>query len=325
MNYADTKNEIISTLNLVSGIGVVYGSMKQAVDIKTLEDTFVTNGKYNVCYLQRLSAFEDDEIGIGSRDETDLAIIKQVVETWNITLFYAYKDSISTPSEFTFQALIDSIREKFRWLNDLNANAYKSYSVNFLATNIYETQSNVVLCHRADGKLIVKYRLIGESAEDTGTVIMPNILLYRRGTASITSSGTEIEFPTVDTTDYDVFVLTCVDANGDAVGVDISSKLDGKFTATSSADATLKWSIICLREASGISGMIIKRGTNAIEPAGTTVTFDDVGSTDYDVLIEYCRNALGESVGVVTSDQATNSFKATPTESATLKWIILKT
>ena len=158
MNFIDTKNELLTLLESVSGIGAVYASMKQVTDLKTLQDVNVTNGKYNVCYLQRLSVLEDDE-GIGSRDETDTSIIKQVTETWNITLFYAYKDSVDEPSEFEFQTLIDSIREKFRWVNDLTY-AYKSYSVNFIATNVYDQQNNV-LCHRADGKLIIKYRLFG--------------------------------------------------------------------------------------------------------------------------------------------------------------------
>jgi hypothetical protein len=324
LNYTDTKNEIISTLELVSGIGKVYPSMQQAVDLKTLEDKFVTNGKFNVAFVSRLSAFEDDESGVGSRDETDTAIVKQVTETWNITLFYAFKDSISSPSEFAFQALVDAIREKFRWLNDLNANAYKSYSVNFITTNVFEEVNKTVTCHRGDGKLVVKYRLLGADNEDTGGVIAPKVLLFRRGTNAVQSTGTIIEFTSVDTADYDIFIKSCVNGVGESVGFEILSQEDGSFSISAMERATVKWVIMSLTDYSGIQDIILKRGTNAVTPSGTTISFQDIGTDDYDVLIQSCKSSDDVNVAVDITGETSNSFVATSTENATLKWILLK-
>jgi hypothetical protein len=245
LTYTDTKNEIISALQLVTGIGKVYASMKQTVDLKTLNSVAVTDGKFNLCYVSRLSVQEDGESGIGSRDETDEDIVKQVIETWNITMFYAYKDNDSTPSEFAFQLLVDAVREKFRWLQNLGGQAYKSYSAQVITANIFDQQNATVLCHRADIKLTVKYRLLG-TGEETGEIIPPTGLVFRRGTDTILSAGTEVSFIDVGTTDYDLLISSCVDADGVAVGVDIPSNeyATNHFHAYPSVDATLKWILI---------------------------------------------------------------------------------
>lgn len=245
MTYTDTKNEIISVLELVSGIGKVYASMKQVVDLKTLNDKYITDGKYNLCYVSRLSMNEDAESEIGSRDETDEDIVKQDLETWNITLYYAYKDDDSMPSEFAFQLLVDAIRDKFRWLQNLGGNAYKSYSVQAITANIFEQQNNTVLCHRADLKLLVKYRLLG-TGEETGGIIPPQGLIFRRGTANIIKAGTEVSFIDVGTTNYDIFVRSCLDINGDSVGVTIpdTEYATNHFHAYPSEDAIFKWILI---------------------------------------------------------------------------------
>lgn len=327
MNYTSVKNEIISILNMISGIGKVYASYKKTVDLKTVAQNNVKDGVFSLCFVNRISTTETDETGVGARDERDYALVKEINETWGISLYYAWKDSESLPSEFKFQELVDKIRNAFRWLNNLNDLAYKSYSVNFINTNLYET-INDVLCHRADGRINIKYRAIGDDYEvgySPNLLYAPEILIYRRGVDAVSDEGTEIDFLSVGTDEYDVLIVSCVNSAGESVGCEISEKSSTSFVAKSTEPATLTWILLTKQSIAGFQGAIFRDGVvDLIGDEWTVITFENTGINDYDIFTIESKNYKGETVSVEYRNYTESSFEARASENCRLKWMLLK-
>ncbi len=155
--YTDQRDEIKTLLEAVTGIGKVYAKNPNTADEKKFKDDYVSSNVVNAAFITRADGAED--IGdIGSMDETREIEITEKNDFWRITLLYGYNDG-GTPSEDTFQGLVDAIEDKFRFLQDLNDKAEFSYPLQRVVSGVF-TFFGDVLCHKAEWRLQVESRII---------------------------------------------------------------------------------------------------------------------------------------------------------------------
>jgi hypothetical protein len=169
MGYYTAQRAAIKTLlETVSGIGNVFDSQKDVTNEANFKTSFVKNGVVNVCWFIRGNGI-DDEVGslkYGSRDERNIITHTQTDDSWTITLMYGYKDDITTPSEYPFQLLVDTIQDKFRFIQDLGGEQYEiSHPLQRTICGIFAFLSGTVLCHKAEWRLNVTERVVDTGAE----------------------------------------------------------------------------------------------------------------------------------------------------------------
>lgn len=161
MTYATVRDEIHTQLSAVSGIGRVFKYPRLVSDWAQFLNLFKdSSDKINLAWIDRISA-EDTPTGVGTEDATGEIEWTQLIETWQIDLYYGFKDDDSAPSMYTFQGLVDSISNKFRFLQNLNGVANKSWPVQLVAAGLFEFKGEV-LCHRAIFQLRIRDRKLNQ-------------------------------------------------------------------------------------------------------------------------------------------------------------------
>lgn len=115
--------------------------------------------------------------------------------------------------------------------------------------------------------------------------------LYRCGQASITTAGTTVVY-SKSLSNARSFVIRCVNAGGDGVGVDLSSQTDIGFIATPSENATLLWG--------ARPYWIPRKGICLATPSGGQIVFDvPFDDTNYGVQVTACISLTdGTAIGV---------------------------
>ena len=157
MSYEETRDEIHTQLVSVSGIGKVFKSHRYVNDWATFLERFKSNGKINLCWFSLVSAPETG-LGVGSTDETNELEFIERDETWRIELYYGFQDDDINPSEFDFMKLAEAIEDKFRFLQNLNGKAFRSFPLQRIGSGLWEFLSGV-LCHRAEWTLQIQERI----------------------------------------------------------------------------------------------------------------------------------------------------------------------
>ena len=157
MSYATERDEIYTQLAATSGIGVVFKSKRFVADWTTFLSRFKTGGVINVCWFDRVSGSERGE-GVGSTDAGSEILAVQKNDNYEIELYYGFKDDDTTPSSYAFQALVDAIETKFRFLQNLNSVTERSYPLQRTASGLFMFSD--VLCHRAAWTLEIRNRII---------------------------------------------------------------------------------------------------------------------------------------------------------------------
>jgi hypothetical protein len=158
-SYATVRAEIKAQLGAVTGIGKLYDHRRHSADWKTFLDRFKTaTGLINVCWFSRVDDVEAGE-GTGSTDEVSEIVWVQEDEYWEIELYHGFKDDEDdgSPSEYGFNTLVDAIETKFRFLQNLNGKARRSFPLN--RTSATMGMLGEVLCHRAVWKLRLQHHI----------------------------------------------------------------------------------------------------------------------------------------------------------------------
>ena len=164
--YDNEKDEIYAQLAAVSGIGKVYKSRRYTNNWADFLTRFKdSNDKINVCWFWRDGGVDNTDNGIGWEDERELIEQVEEIDVWNIELFYAFKDDDTTPSELTFQNLVEAIRDKFRFLQDLNGKADKNWPLQLLGSGLWQFLGGGPMCHRALFQLRVRRVIVNPNAE----------------------------------------------------------------------------------------------------------------------------------------------------------------
>jgi hypothetical protein len=159
--YSVQRAEIKAQLQAVTGIGRVWETQKNATSIEQFKEFFQSGDVINACMINRRSG-EELENGVGSLDETNKLEWVEKNDTWEIELRYGFSDS-GTPSETTFNELVDAIETKFRFLEGLNDKSYRSYPLQRVQSGIFSFLSGLVMCHKAVWNLKIQERV--ESTE----------------------------------------------------------------------------------------------------------------------------------------------------------------
>lgn len=165
--YENEKDEIYTQLASVTGIGKVYKSRRFTADWPAFLAKFKdANGKINVWWFWREGGADNVEGGIGWSDERDLIEQVEEIDVWNIEGFYGFQDHDTTPSELAFQNLVDAVRDKFRFLQDLNGKADKSWPLQLLGSGLWQFLGGGPLCHRALLQLRIRRMIVNPNAEE---------------------------------------------------------------------------------------------------------------------------------------------------------------
>ena len=156
--YSDQRDEIKAQLEAVTGIGKVYTRQPNPTDEKSFKDAYVSSSKINSVIITRMDGSDNPENdALGSISEANEIIATGKRDFWLIRLLYGYDDHATTPSEDTFQTLVDAIEEKFRYLENLNNKAYFSYPLQRTQCGLF-VFFNSYLCHKAEWRLQVVNR-----------------------------------------------------------------------------------------------------------------------------------------------------------------------
>ncbi len=164
-SYKTVRDEIGTQLAAVTGIGKVFKHWRHVTEWKTFLERFKhTDGKINVCMITRKADTEAGS-GIGSTTEEDKIEAVEESEVWQIELFYGHKDDDDddASSESIFNELVDNIETKFRFLQDLNAKAYKSFPLQRL--DLSWGSLGEVFCHRALWQLRLQHRILNPNPD----------------------------------------------------------------------------------------------------------------------------------------------------------------
>jgi len=154
--YESIRTQIGDKLRGIVGIGRVFEQPKHSTDWATFLSRYTITHPddaatklVSVAWFTRLSASELDT-GIGGRDEAEVLTAVEIDETWGIVLVLGFHDDETYPSEYLFQKLVDDVREKFRWLDQLGiaSTVHRSYPVQTLSSSV--TMFGDMLCHRAE-------------------------------------------------------------------------------------------------------------------------------------------------------------------------------
>lgn len=159
MSYVQTRDEIYTRLSGVSGIGKVFKSRRYAQDWTTFLARFKDTGnKINVCWFWLNSAMEDAP-KTGSENSEGSFIWTERDELWTIEMYYGFHDADdnSSPSEFAFQGLCETVETTFRFLQNLGGKAERSYPLERVSSGL--AMLGDVLCHRAEFQLKVRRRM----------------------------------------------------------------------------------------------------------------------------------------------------------------------
>lgn len=150
------RNEIKAQLEDVSGIGAVYLFKANPTDEEAFKAKFADqNSIINFCEVTLSDGLEntDSEESVTSEDGEFQQIRKD--NSWQIDLFYGYKYDETTPSELAFQTLIEAIEAQFRFLQDLNGQAFRSQPLQRVSAGLWQMAGGMVLCHKASWRLTV--------------------------------------------------------------------------------------------------------------------------------------------------------------------------
>ncbi len=155
MAYAAVRDEINTQLLAVAGIGKVYKSKRLVNDWNTFFTRFKDgSGNINVIWFS-ITEVTEELAEQGAEDEKGQIVRLERVEMWTFELFYGLKDDDTTPSEFTFQTLVEAIQDKFRFLFNLNSTADRSYPLEIISAT--EGKLGDTLIHRAEFQLKVEH------------------------------------------------------------------------------------------------------------------------------------------------------------------------
>jgi len=155
-------------------------------------------------------------------------------------------------------------------------------------------------------------------------VLMPfirkagGIMKIRAGSEAVTTAGTTITFSSeLPSGDYAVFIR-CFDAGGNNIDFMLTEKAASGFKITPVIDGTVEYIAIAYLD----NGSKSRVGTGSVISAGTVVSFKELFSSAYKVLIR-CFDAGGNNVDLLFADQTTTGFKITPVVNTTIEYIAI--
>ena len=160
--YALQRAEIKSQLQAVSGIGLVYDSAKNPTTEELWNSLYIAPSTkiVNVVFFNRLNMagkpVKDEAIQITETYEKD---------NWQITLLYGFHDDPANPSEYAFNNLVDAIQNQFRFLQDLNGQAYSSDPLVRITSGLFQFLGGKVLCHKAVWHFTATNEIVDQLAE----------------------------------------------------------------------------------------------------------------------------------------------------------------
>lgn len=158
MNYLNIRDEIYSQLTGVTGIGKVFKNKKFITDWKTFLDQFYKNNKTIVTWFYLNAAPEEVfDANLAELDESMSLQITKRNEIWTIETYYVFKDDDVNPSEYEFQLLCERIEAKFRFLENLNNQAFFSLPLRRIFSGYWYLGDT--LCHKAEWQLELIQRI----------------------------------------------------------------------------------------------------------------------------------------------------------------------
>ena len=142
----------------------------------------------------------------------------------------------------------------------------------------------------------------------------------RNGGGFVVPAGTTITFSSkFSSTDYSVFVrcFDMFDMEGDNTDFILTEKTVFGFKITPIVNSTIEY--IAVRYVEGIRSRV---GTGSVVTTGTVITFKELFSSAYKVIIR-CFDAGGNNVDFLFTDKTTTGFKITPTVNSTIEFIAI--
>lgn len=153
---SDERTAIKSILSAVAGMGTVYSDRHNPNDEKSYKEKFVSGGHVNFAEIYLGGATESTDDQMGETSEDDVIQRTKRDNVWFIDLFYGFKYDATTPSEITFQNLVEAAENAFRFSQDLGGKCYKSYPLQRISAGLWQTTGNIVLCHKASWTITVR-------------------------------------------------------------------------------------------------------------------------------------------------------------------------
>lgn len=161
MNYAATRDAIVTKLQTVSGIGAVFGRPRWTNNWATFLSLFTMTNSHDatkdvvsLCWITRTT---DDESSLSKRDESTVLVSTAAQETWNFTLIYGFEDDDTYPSEYDFQILCDAVMAAFRSLGSASFNtAVVEQSDPLRMTSSGLFMFSDVMAHKAEFQLVIQ-------------------------------------------------------------------------------------------------------------------------------------------------------------------------
>ena len=136
------------------------------------------------------------------------------------------------------------------------------------------------------------------------------------GSEAVTTAGTTITFSSeLPSGDYAVFIR-CFDAGGNNIDFMLTEKAASGFKITPAINGTVEYIAITYLD----NGSKSRAGTESVIAAGTVVSFNELFSSAYKVLIR-CFDAGGNNVDFLFTDKTTTGFKVTPVIDSTIEYI----
>lgn len=163
MNYAAIRDAIHAQLLQVPGIGVVFKHQRYSSDWPTFLERYKvpnaldqTEYLVNVAWISRMST-RDTSASPGGRAEDNTLVAVHVEDIWTITLIYGFHDDEESTqaSESAFMALVDKVKEQFRWLDRLGIPTAVEYAEPVEAVSLGLYMIGDTLCHKADMQIRV--------------------------------------------------------------------------------------------------------------------------------------------------------------------------
>lgn len=159
------RAKLKADLEAVTGMGKVTDRPPMVTDwaayLNRFTITHPADGAKKLICLAWLSrrAFQEAEIGKGSRDEAEAIVAVQRDETWEVVLLVGYQDDETTPSQFTFDTLVDRIADKWRLMDavGLPDEVEESWPVQLEMAALFTFGE--VLCHRATMSIRIQRRI----------------------------------------------------------------------------------------------------------------------------------------------------------------------
>jgi hypothetical protein len=155
--YTVQNSAILALLQAVNGIGMCYATPQDVTNEANYTTRFVKNNVINTCWLSRSNGTDSADSKFGSRDERDIITHTQADDNWIITILYGYKENVSEP---IFQALVDAVQDKFRFIQNLGGDIDEmSYPLQRTVNAIFVFLGGR-MCHKAEFRLQVTERIV---------------------------------------------------------------------------------------------------------------------------------------------------------------------